>query len=151
LSIGWLGLAPENKLRILERDNIGREHYGKEEVRAGRDSVIPEATLLLKQISRHNELRAHIAANYLCEMNDAFTAACSVLRPGGHFVLIAGDNSIAGKPFFTTRYLRQMLENLGLRLKLELIDNIKSRGLMTKRNKTAGIISREHIFVFQNP
>src|ERR1700722_14142550 len=31
LSIGWLGLAPDHKLRALERGSIGREHYDKKE------------------------------------------------------------------------------------------------------------------------
>jgi hypothetical protein len=45
--------------------------------------------------------------------------------------------------------MRDIIEGNGLSLELELIDDIRSRGLMTKRNKTAGLITREHILVFQ--
>jgi len=36
-----------------------------------------------------------------------------------------------------------------LNLEFKLIDDIASYGLMTKRNKTADIISREYILVFK--
>ena len=39
-------------------------------------------------------------------------------------------------------------EETGFRTVLRLIDHIRSRGLMTKRNKTAGMITREWVFVF---
>ena len=39
----------------------------------------------------------------------------------------------------------------GLSLKLILVDDIKSRGLMTKRNRTASIISRETVLIFEKP
>src|SRR6202040_1886969 len=34
LSLGWLGLAPNHKLRDLERLNIGREHFSKLEYKS---------------------------------------------------------------------------------------------------------------------
>jgi hypothetical protein len=34
-------------------------------------------------------------------------------------------------------------------LELSLIDHIKSRGLMTKRNQTASVIAREAVLVFR--
>lgn len=149
LSIGWLGLAPNGKLRELERRNIGREHFSKEEYRDLIEVVVPSARATLKRIWSTNPLRAHIAATYLAEMQDALTPACEKLKKGGHFVLVIGDNSLCGEPFPTSLYLKEMLEGLGLSVLLELVDDIRSRGLMTKRNKTAGIISREHILVLR--
>jgi SAM-dependent methyltransferase len=149
LSIGWLGLAPENKLRTLERLNIGREHYSKAEYKFPGTIVVPEARAIIEAVRSEDPLRAHIASNYLVEMHDALIASCNVLRKGGHMILVAGDNSIRGRAFRTTDYLRHIVQRIGLRLKLHLLDDIRSRGLMTKRNRTAGIISREHIFVFK--
>jgi hypothetical protein len=149
LSIGWLGLAPENKLRQLERQSIGREHFSKTEYETLETPDVKGVGAHLQRVWKRNPLRAHIAATYLKEMNQALSEACFHLRKGGHFVLIIGDNSLCGAPFPTSRYLRNMLYDAGLDLRLALVDDIRSRGLMTKRNKTAGLIYREHIYVFQ--
>jgi SAM-dependent methyltransferase len=149
LSIGWLGLAPENKLRALEKESIGREHFLKHEYSAFELDRSAVGYAEIERLRKKNPLRAYIAATYLREMKVALEESCRHLRPGGHFVLVIGDNSVCGSPFRTSRYLRSMLETAGLALRFELIDEIRSRGLMTKRNKTAGLISREHIFVFQ--
>lgn len=149
LSIGWLGLAPNGKLRDLERLNIGREHFSADEYKDLVDIVAPSARQILQRVRITNPLRAHIAATYLAEMRSALSAACGKLQNGGHFILIIGDNSLCGEAFPTSLYLKEMLEEIGLSVILELIDDIRSRGLMTKRNKTAGMISHEHIIVFR--
>jgi hypothetical protein len=149
LSIGWLGLAPDSKLRHLERKNIGREHFPKAEYGNAPQSPVPAAQSALFRIWKSNPLRAHIAATYLTEMTAALSIACGQLSKGGHFVLVIGNNNICGEPFLTCQYMRDIIEGNGLSLELELIDDIRSRGLMTKRNKTAGLITREHILVFQ--
>lgn len=149
LSIGWLGLAPQAKLRVLERQSIGREHFSKSEYLKLDVRETGDAARKLRQLWKRNPLRAHIAATYLREMSAAFSAACRTLKRGGHFILVIGDNSVCGKPFHTSQYMRKILLTNGLKLRMELVDEIRSRGLMTKRNKTAGLISQEHIFVFQ--
>ena len=63
--------------------------------------------------------------------------------------MIIGNNTIAGYEFMTHEYLMKIAERIGFSIELILIDDIKSRGLMTKRNKTASIISREYIVVFK--
>ena len=151
LSIGWLALAPSNKLRPLERLNIGREHFSKSEYAEphfSRDSIGCEE---LQQIWEVNPLRAHIAATYLSEMRAAIRQTVRRMRSGGRLVLISGNNTIVGKLFPTSGFLAALAEKEGLSLELELVDDIRSRGLMTKRNKTAGVITREHIHLFVKP
>jgi DNA modification methylase len=151
LSLGWLGLAPGHQLRPLERQNIGREHFAKSEYRQPPLVIVPAAQAAIDQIWEQNPLRAHITATYLSEMQAALAATVRCLKPGGYFVLVIGDNTICGQPFSTGQYISTLLEATGLEKKLELVDHIRSRGLMTKRNKTAGLISQEHIHVFQLP
>ena len=149
LSLGWLHLCPRSGLRQHEETTVGREHYHKSEFSEPKETGIKKADALLKVIREKNPLRAHIAANYLCEMQTCFHNSISVLRPGGHFILVAANNRVCGHDFKTKNYLREILENQGLTLRLELVDDIQSRGLMTKRNKTASIISRESVLVFK--
>ncbi|MDT3381970.1 hypothetical protein RNI52_31885 [Labrys neptuniae] len=149
LSIGWLGLAPSDRLRDLEKLNIGREHFCKSEFSEDTQFPLTKAREILAKIRSINPLRAHIANVYLREMNDAAHAIVSRLKQHGHLILVIGDNMICGRPFPTSQFIKEIFTNNGLSIVLELIDDIRSRGLMTKRNKTAGTIEREHVIVFQ--
>ena len=148
LSIGWLGLAPENKLRPLELVSIGREHYPRAEYSEPRFPADGLAAEVLERVSKINPLRAHIASTYLQEMRDALVTTARRLKRGGRLILVIGNNTISGEKFESSKYVSQILTSLGLDLELELLDDIRSRGLMTKRNKTAGIITQEHIQMF---
>lgn len=151
LSLSWLGLLENNELRPLERKNIGREHYSKSEYLDQPLKTIGSASKLLDKIKRKNPLRAHIAANYLAEMDAALNQANSHLRPGGYLTLIAGANLVCGEKFDTPGFLQEIAHQAGLHTDLVLTDTIKSRGLMTKRNKTAGIIDNEVVFLLRKP
>ena len=150
LNLGWLGLTKEETiLRKLEERSIGREHYYAEEFSSLKNTGLKSADSLLEKIFKEYPQRAYIASNYLLEMNDSFIEAIRVLKKNGYFVLVIGNNQVCGYEFKTQQYLSELLENLGMELVFKLIDDIKSYGLMTKRNKTANIITREYILVFQ--
>jgi len=149
LSLGWLNLCTATSLRTEKNNSIGREEYRKEEYSNPTHTDIQAADRLLTSIRSVNPLRAHIAAQYLCEMREALTECTRVLKPEGYLVLVIGNNHICGHEFLTVDYLETLLRRTGLSLRLRLIDDIKSRGLMTKRNKTAGMIAQECVLVFQ--
>lgn len=148
LSLCWLGLC-KDELRPLERKNIGREHYAKSEYAAPLRCSVESAAGLLDRIRDINPLRAHIATQYLNEMKMAIRSAHAALRAGGKFVLVIGNNTICGMPFDTKRYIHELCKAQGFTTDFVLCDVIKSRGLMTKRNKTASIITVEWILVLR--
>lgn len=149
LSLGWLDLAPSKGLRRLEEQTIGREHYAKASWANVGSTGIDHADELIAAIARENQSRAKIVGTYLIEMRAALLEAVRVLRPGGCFVLVIGDNTVCGRRFPSSVYLRLMLEGMGMKTILSLVDQIPSRGLMTRRNKTAGIIAAESVIVFR--
>lgn len=149
LNICWTELANAKNLRFLDSKNIGRENYRRKEYIKLIQTGIPEADDLLKIIYKQNSLRAHIAANYLIEMEQAIKEAYRVLKKDKFFVLIAANNQICGYEFKTQEYLRQIAESIGFETTCRLIDNIKSYGLMTKRNKTASIITCEWVLILK--
>lgn len=149
LNLGWLGLARNGDLRKLDSITIGRENYSVNEYNEYKETGISSADKILTKIHSTNPLRSHITSNYLIEMKEAFSKTVKLLKNGGHFVLIIGNNNICGVEFDTQKYLTIVLQDLGLDLVFMLVDNIKSYGLMTKRNKTADIINREWILVFK--
>lgn len=149
LNLGWLGLVPSKKLRALEDLNIGREHFPKETYKGLILTGIASADSVLEAVYEVNPLRSAIAAIYLLEMRSALAESVRVLRPGGRLVLVIGNNEICGHEFKSSEYLEEICRGLGLDVELKLIDAIKSRGLMTKRNRTASLITREWVLVFR--
>jgi len=133
----------------IKTKTIGREEYKQDELFEKHNTGIRKADRLLNSIAKSNKLRAHIAGNYLVEMRDSFTEMDKVLKPNGYVVLISGNNHVCNKVFNTTDYLNELCQEQGWKLKLSLIDKIKSRGLMTKRNKTANIINSESVLLFK--
>ncbi|HUW81750.1 MAG TPA: class I SAM-dependent methyltransferase [Phycisphaerae bacterium] len=147
LSLGWLGLCPTSELRQYKARAIGREEFTKRECDNIPATKIAKADKALARIRKRNPVRAAIAATYLNEMREAMREMCRVLRQGGHVVLVAANNQIAGSEFRTVDYLRAIAEEYELSLTACLIDSILSRGLMTKRNHTASVITREWVLL----
>lgn len=147
LNLGWTGLANVSELRTLDKKNIGREIYAKNEI-----NIVPTgiktADNLIEKIALINLSRANIACKYLIEMKAAIDEMIRVLKPKGCLVMVIGNNKTCGFEFNTQEYLTEYIISKGVTLQFKLIDDINSYGLMTKRNKTADIISREYILVF---
>lgn len=149
LNLSWLGLTLPDNIRSLDSRNIGREHYYKHEIR-NIQTGIRQADILLEELFNSGKSeRAYIVGNYLNEMKDALDESIRVLKPQGYLVLVIGNNKVCNLEFNTQEYLTDYLLHKDLSLQFKLIDDIKSYGLMTKRNQTADIISREWVLVFK--
>lgn len=149
LNLYWLNLAKIVEIRELKKHNIGREDYKKDEVFESYTGIKKADAVLKKLYDRGNIKRAFLAANYLNEMKVALDESYRVLKPGGHMVIVIGNNTVCGLSFNTQDYLTSYLQSIGMQLEFKLIDDIKSYGLMTKRNKTASTISCEWVIVLK--
>ncbi len=149
LSLGWLGLCGSDGLRDLKGLSIGREEFRADDYAQPLPAPVCCAEAVIRSIRTRSPIRAHIAAAYLTEMQTALREISRILKPEGHLILVVGNNRVAGHPFHAARYLRAIAETVGLSLRLCLVDDIHSRGLMTKRNKTASVITREHVMLFR--
>lgn len=148
LNLGWTQLATVRELLHLDKKNIGRENYRKSEIKISKTGIAA-ADKLIETVFVIKPERANIICNYILEMKDAFNETIRVLKKNGFLVLIVGNNKVCNKEFNTQEYFTEYLISQGLKLQFKLIDDIRSYGLMTKRNKTADIISREWILVFK--
>ena len=138
LSLNWLGFTPPQGLRSLEEKSIGREH------------LIPENyKCLIEKIAQTNKTRARITQKYLIEMEQVTKELSRILAVNGRIILVLGNNQVCGETLRNDEFMIYCFKKYGLNLKLVLIDDIKSRGLMTKRNRTASIISRETVLIFE--
>jgi len=148
LNLGWLNLANSNELKYYDSLNIGRENYTNA-TQLLKKTNLTACDKLIEQVALINIKRALIVSNYIVEMQSAILESIRVLKKNGYFIMIVGNNKVCDLEFNTQEYLSEFMENNGLQLILKLIDDIKSYGLMTKRNKTADIISREWVLIFK--
>jgi DNA modification methylase len=148
LNLGWLGLTDKEELKSLDKKSIGRENYLSTEIKEIKTDI-KSADILLEKLFLLNKKRAYIVGNYLQELKIAIDESIRVLKDGGFFIIVIGNNKVCNCEFNTQEYLTEYALSKGLELQFKLIDDIRSYGLMTKRNKTADIISREWILVFK--
>ena len=150
----WLNLYWLEKVRLEEIPELKKLNIGREDYRAGerRESYtgIAKADEVLKALYKEGKKeRAFIVANYLNEMKVALDEMRRVLKNGSYMVIVIGNNTVCNRKFDTQQYLVDYLVAQGMTLEYKLIDDIKSYGLMTKRNKTADKITREWILVLK--
>lgn len=150
LNLYWLGIKDAAEIRKINDKNIGREDYHKKVYDKKYVTGIDAADKVLDELySRGKRERACIVGTYLNEMKLALDESYRVLKPGGHMIIVIGNNTVCGLSFNTQDYLTSYLQSIGMHLEFKLIDDIKSYGLMTKRNKTANTITSEWILVLK--
>jgi SAM-dependent methyltransferase len=149
LGLLWLGYAPDGDLKPLTTTSVGREHFRNSELRSDSSTGIVAADRLIAGVRPSNPVRAHLATTYLSEMRLAIGGIARMLRPGGHLVLVVGGNTLCGQPFDTPMFLEYLANQSGLVTELVLVDTIRSRGLMTSRNRAASPITQETVLILQ--
>lgn len=148
ISLNWLGFAGPKNLTDLESISIGREHAPKFR-KVDYACTLPEKfSVFLEKIKTINFVRYEITKTFLLEMKKALQEISKSIKEGGHVVIITGNNNVCGEILENDLFTIECLQDFGLKLEMHLFDEIKSRGLMTKRNKTAAIISKESVMVF---
>lgn len=149
LSLNWLQLAGPKELSALEALSIGREHVPASRLVDYNLKLDAEYQKFIDQVHYINPRRAKINYYYLIELMLSLKEMARVLCPGGRIVIVIGNNKVCGLDLRNDIFAKKILIENGLDLELALVDVIKSRGLMTKRNKTASMISRENVLVFR--
>ena len=148
-SLGWLDLCRSDELIDFKLGTIGREEFRKIDCQRLLPTGISSADRTLEHIYTESPIRATIASTYLREMRSAIVELSRLVICGGYLVLVAANNKLSGRVFKTQQYLQLIAEETGFRTVLRLVDDIRSRGLMTKRNKTASVIAREWVLVLR--
>jgi DNA modification methylase len=150
LSLNWLSLCDPNQLADLEGRSIGREHLSVKRGLTGEAfNGSSRFKHLLEEVHQRNPSRSLITETYLKEMAAALAELYRVTAVGGHAVIVIGNNTVTGLRLENDNYIAEVMQGLGFDLELALADRIHSRGLMTVRNKSAGLISGETILMFK--
>ena len=146
LEMFWLDLINKESLKDLDKNNIGTERVLKDE----EGSIVPEFLKRdFKIIEKINSKRAQIVLRYFKDMNEIMKNAYRILKKGRYFILVLGNNRVCGRIIKNHKFLSKLGEEAGFKTEAILVDKIRSRGMITKRNKTAGIIRDEYILILK--
>ena len=141
----WLGLA-EGSLRDLKAQHIGTEVVLAKDFTKLHKVDCPEADRVIRKIYKKDPRRAYIASKYLEDMFANLREVQRTLKPGGHYVIVVGDNSIRGEQFETWRYLKAKAPELGFNVDCCFTSEIINHFIKVPRKEQ---ISRDHILVLQ--
>jgi len=108
-----------------------------------------ERVTQLKLLAKKSPRAEAVVHRYLHDMGNAFETVKGCLEPGGTFVLVCGDNLIAGQRIRTWQILTEMLVERGFKLFDHFTDPIGDRMLAPKRCGHKGMIKEEVVSAFR--
>ena len=148
LELGWLGLTDSAGTIALERNSIGREHLGSYERDLDRAAALSRPLReYLAAIAVRDVARARIYVSYFVDMRRAFDAFLANERGVNTVVMVAGTNTVAGSELQTHFHLAEMVRAHGFSEMLVLRDEIRGRGLLTKRRSSPAPTAAEFIHI----
>lgn len=140
----WLGYDVDKQQKI-EESTIGTERTSTAYYSSLQPTGYENLDELIKRIYEKNKERAGIVSKYFIEMEQALNHLFSILNSEGVLILVIGTNTAAKYAVDTNKFLMKICEDIGFSVERIMEDKIVSRGLMTKRNATAGIIDYEWV------
>jgi len=170
LEIWWLGLATPEEVRHLNKEAIGTEcvsgidynsipksksrilnrvlrEIWKNSEDIEKKEKIDEKTAKKKE--KVNKKKVYVIHDYFEHIKSVFGDFYDILKIGGQFCLISGNNTICGVRIPTCKILTQAAENNGFKLVEIGRDKIRNRSLAPDRNHDGGVIKEEWITTFQ--
>jgi DNA modification methylase len=146
----WLGLMEEKEQASLDKNFIGTERIYSDEYRKLTLIEIPSADHVIKDIFDKDPQRAAIVSRYFCDMRKVIEQVHRVLKDEGRFVLVIGNNTIRGSKVNNQKILSEIAASEGkFEVEMILVDEIRSRGMITKRHESGGLVLDEWVLILK--
>jgi DNA modification methylase len=147
----WLGLLEETTEALINYDKklVGTERIAIKEYSELRTIGNKSADSCIEKIYDTDRLKAGIVSKYFTDMKASLKEIKRVLKPNGYCVLVIGNNFVSKQSIPNNQILSELAMAEGLIPKAMLVDEIRSRGLITKRHETAGMIADEWVLLMQ--
>ncbi len=111
------------------------------------DSFVDKLNSSTNTIDRN---RAFVVSHYFNDMKKSLEEAYRVLKPGGYYISVVGDNSIRGEHVPTSQYLQEIaINNVGFELVTFFFHQLKNIRLKVNRNTTGRLIKRERVMILR--
>ena len=138
--------------RSLDRLQVGTERVAELEwPEMNEPTGISAADAVIKSVKKTDKYRAAIVGKYVRDMSQVVQNCFNALNEGGHAVFVLGNNNVRGQLLDNAKILDEIGANAGFESVLHVKNKIPSRGLLTKRHPTAGVITHEHVLVLRKP
>ena len=115
LEMYWLGFA-QDSLTALKKQNVGTESVSASHYKLRHEIRVPEADRVITNIFENDPRRAFIAFKYLDDMRKNLIEVYKVLREGGRYIIVVGNNRIRGQLFENWKYLMPITEDIGFEI-----------------------------------
>lgn len=115
LEMYWLGFA-QDSLTPLKKQNVGTESVSATHYKVRHEIGVSEADRVMANIFEIDPRRAFIAFKYLEDMRKNITEVYKVLREGGRYIIVVGNNRIRGQLFENWKYLMPIAEEVGFEI-----------------------------------
>jgi len=112
LEIYWLGFE-NGSLTPLKRQHVGTESVLLEDYKELHKLYIKEADRVISRIYAKDPRRAFIVYKYLVDIRQNFIEVYRVLKKGGRYVVVVGNNKIRGELFENWKYLMEIADLIG--------------------------------------
>lgn len=146
----WLGMVDENELKHLNEAIIGTESVCHGQYRELALTGVASADKVIKKIYKIDPRKAFIVSKYFSDMQKVIEEIHRVLKPEGRLILVIGNNVIRGIDVRNHAILSDIASHNGLfKKEIMLVDQIKSRGMITKRHETGGLVLDEWVIVLK--
>lgn len=149
LELLWLGLLTEKELLGLDKELIGTEKVSLKQLDFSKHLGIKSIDCLIKWSITVSPERAALVYRYFQDMQQAISEMYRVLKNDAYAILVVGNNTVLEKKVETYRLLTDIAASVGFREILVLKDDIRSRGMITKRHNSGGLIKEEYVIVLR--
>ncbi|MEM3907142.1 MAG: hypothetical protein QXZ17_09830 [Nitrososphaerota archaeon] len=144
LELFWLGLLSEEEFSRLNREIIGSENTSLKNADF-KSLGIESINSLMKWVSAISYQRAAILYKYFFDMKLALSEMYRVLKKDRYAVIVVGNNKVLGKYIETYKLLVDLAVSVGFELEGVFRDEIRGRGMITKRHNSGGLIKEEFV------
>lgn len=149
LEFHWLGMGDRVIFNSLKERSLSHEELNKSWLTDVPEISLSEVNCLANKISKVSKIRAYSVIRYFSEMQSILERMHKLLSHEGYFVLIVGNNRVCKTEIPTNKLISKIASKIGFDVMMELVDEIKSHKLMTKRNDTAHVMNSESILIMQ--
>jgi len=146
----WLRLVNENELVELDRNFLGTERIFNDEYNHTQRINVESADRIIEEIFEIDRKRAGIVSRYFMDMKMVFQQIHKLLKEEGRLVLVVGNNTISGRIVENHRILSDIASAQGdFDVEMVLVDGVRSRGMITKRHESGGLVLDDWVVVLK--
>lgn len=134
----WLGLA-NGSLTPLKKKHVGTESVPSNEYKILHKIGVDEADITLYKIFKKDPRRAYIAFKYLDDMRQNLIEVHRVLKKGGRYIIVVGNNRIRGELFENWKYIMDLAKDIGFKIENYFASEIIKHFIKVPREKLVSL------------